>query len=239
MHNQRNLDPAKHGACEICAEMQTGRMPQRLTSTYGTPSRVIARSSNFIAVPSISPLCAGHVLIFPYEHSRSMREVPSHHDELLQLVETVGNLIEKLFGPPLLFEHGVAPDAVGGCGIDHAHLHIAPVPQEHDLRIFSSLRAAYRLHGPAELRMALAQPPETYIMIGRFRGPTWFTDASTIPSQLLRKLISTELGGSTWDWRAFSNVDEFQATLTACTNQTRPRVPQTAYHQTHTSTGHP
>jgi diadenosine tetraphosphate (Ap4A) HIT family hydrolase len=200
--------------CEICSEFETGIMPDSIVTAYGRrPHRVIDQSENFVAIPSVSPLRPGHVLVFPRRHGSSMRALSSLHDELLGFARRVSRRVSARFGEPLIFEHGIATGTAGGCGVDHAHWHFLPLEHRIDAMVIESLSLLYQFEGPTDIAKLLRRPPCSYFFLARLDADAWFAEPPSIPSQLLRKSISQSLGVATWDWRELSGQLAFNATL--------------------------
>ena len=68
----------------------------------------------------------GYLLVSPLKHAYSLAEL----DDLRTLgilVDEIRAIVTDVYGPCVIFEHGMTAAArVGGC-VDHAHLHVAPV----------------------------------------------------------------------------------------------------------------
>jgi ATP adenylyltransferase len=101
--------------------------------------RVLAQTADYIVVPTKGALVPGWVLVVAKEHSLCAgaleQTATASLDEAIAIAK---DLIEPKFGPVTLFEHGPVTDGSAlGCGVDHLHIHVAPLA--------FSLRAAF--HG--------------------------------------------------------------------------------------------
>lgn len=89
---------------------------------------------NFILLPMIGAGIDGYVLIFHKNHFHSMAEIPQKDIiNLKKLIKIIKNEINNSYGPSVVLEHGSTCDNVS-CLIDHAHVHIVPVPKGFDIK---------------------------------------------------------------------------------------------------------
>jgi diadenosine tetraphosphate (Ap4A) HIT family hydrolase len=167
--------------------------------------RVLVESPGFAVVPSLGPLTPGHSLLCPRAHVTSCARLDrAWHDEYAAVTARVRSRLAALYAAPVhLFEHGMA--SAGGrvlCSVDHAHVHLVPLPGEADLAV---------THEPGWVAFdgsltALAQLTcgREYIM---YEGPEGVARVRTAPaggfaSQHMRRVIATHLGRATrWNWR--------------------------------------
>jgi ATP adenylyltransferase len=157
---------------------------------------VVHRSDRFVVVPSKGALVPGWLLVVPKEHLLSMAEVTesSSREELDQLLSIVKSRVEAAFGPVTLFEHGATcPNSNFGCGIDHAHLHMAVLP-------FNLLEAVRRTH-PEWSWMQSARPwshggprEAPYLALAGPDGIWLESQPPTVPRQFFRQMIAQSLG---------------------------------------------
>jgi diadenosine tetraphosphate (Ap4A) HIT family hydrolase len=201
--------------CCICAELRDGRMPLEIEKAYGRQARICVETNEYVALPSVSPLSGGHMLIFPKEHVSALCRLGSDsRSALLQLVPDIAFTICDTGTAPLFFEHGVADDSLGACGITHAHLHIVPLAPHVIEKVCR--RAARRFppttRGTLEDVYEKATAP-SYLLLGKQLHDMQLSVADSIPSQFIRRLIATELGRQQWDWRLLSRRQCFVETL--------------------------
>lgn len=82
-------------------------------------------------MPTLGSIVPGWLLVVSRDHYLcSGALTPARLQLLSEAVEVARLLVSKAFSPPTIFEHGPAiPGTPVGCGIDHLHMHIAPLPR--------------------------------------------------------------------------------------------------------------
>jgi serine/threonine protein kinase len=65
IRNQAPLD------CCLCEEISSGAFPRQYQEVYPVNSRICLNTGEFVALPTLSPLSPGHVLILPQNHVTS------------------------------------------------------------------------------------------------------------------------------------------------------------------------
>lgn len=207
-------------ACSLCGELRrTSPSLHTLLAPAAPKSRILSETENWVVVPTLGPLTAGHVMLVPRSHHLSVLSCPA---PLLRECETLlGECAKKLrrrYGRAVLvFEHGSADDGARTCGacVEHAHLHVLPGPESFPHAVTSdsdiwetcaSLPAlSSRLTGAAYLLVGEAAPSRR-IFARRAGG--------CVPSQLLRRLYAREAGDEKrWDWRRHPRQDLFIETM--------------------------
>jgi ATP adenylyltransferase len=196
--------------CVFCCHIATG--PVRVSET------LISESEHFVAWASLGAMIEGWLIIVPKDHYLSLATLPcSLQGEFEDFRGSLERSLRVTYGSAAAFEHG--PSAVktsAGCGIDHAHLHM--VPTTYDLLS----RAKALMPGDAILEPASsvwdAEPAvkagKCYIYIQQNDGSQWILSAINIPSQLLRRVISTQLGRpDLYDWRENPEHGIVEATI--------------------------
>lgn len=89
---------------------------------------------NFYVLPMIGAGLDGYVLIFHKNHYHSLADIPAKDlKSLRKLIDIIKEEISRKYGTSIVFEHGSTCDNIS-CLIDHAHIHIAPVPKEFDMK---------------------------------------------------------------------------------------------------------
>lgn len=91
---------------------------------------VLTQTKNFVVVPTRGSLIEGWLLIVPKRHILSLAQLcVAERHEFESLVGDVSARVGHLWGvPPTLFEHGASYNGdLIGCGVNHAHLHMAPL----------------------------------------------------------------------------------------------------------------
>lgn len=115
--------------CEFCQEL-SGNSNNRFRKIYLdiAETRIVAETSNFVAIPTIGQIFPGSLLLIPRAHIETCAQLNiGLQRELVDFIQTV-SFVTKQFGEPIFFEHGATTCTGGSCGIYHAHLHVVPLP---------------------------------------------------------------------------------------------------------------
>lgn len=196
--------------CEFCQEFDP-QSPDRFQSLYGelVPSRIVARTEHFVAVPTLGQLFTGSLLVLPIRHLETCACFPK--DERSEMSAFADQMMERTsrFGHPIWFEHGATSASGAGCGIHHAHLHIVPLPWPTEPR---SLFPEHT-RSAANLREAWSalETVEQYLLIGDGKE-TLYLDIEAVddrfPSQFFRRRLAEHFELAVpWDWRAYAHVE--------------------------------
>ncbi|HWD92255.1 MAG TPA: HIT domain-containing protein [Verrucomicrobiae bacterium] len=203
--------------CSICGEIRSRSFSEELQRVYGVGCRICAETEDFIALPTVSPLVTGHMLIFPKRHVPSLTVLPPDHIRTLtELATHIVSLVSSETSAGYVFEHGVLEDGNGSCGITHAHLHIIPLQFEIATEVTRQASLSFPPQRVDSLESVLSrhpQPESPYLLFGESLSAIRFTAAPSIPSQLMRRLIATQIGKLDWNWRNYTGVEEFQRTI--------------------------
>jgi diadenosine tetraphosphate (Ap4A) HIT family hydrolase len=200
-------------ACEFCAEIETGTIHGAAGEQAPIEERFVSRTSRFIAFPSVSPLRLGHLLIVPNEHVTAASHLePDARQELIDFSKRMGEAISPA-GDVACFEHGVGREQAGGCGIDHAHLHLLPMTSEERSLALEAIREDFATEPPVGLGEVLDSRPihTSYLYFGTFDS-VHSADAAHIPSQFLRRCAARSIGNPIEDWRSLADWGVLQAT---------------------------
>jgi hypothetical protein len=170
----------------------------------------------------------GHVLLTPKHHYPSLAQFP-RQGALARATEAVAATLRRMFPGHWLFafEHGPGslanrPVKCGGCHVDHAHGHVLvldPAVRFAEVRDLTE----ETLEGLGWGLATQAEEGDTpFVDLGRFCGEHPYlhigrlgprrqavtyrqdTEAQSIPSQLLRRLVATAAGRpspSYWNWK--------------------------------------
>jgi len=211
-----HLDPLP--SCCFCSELSSGLLPEEYRLLAARSRRIVAASPSFVAMPSVSPLAAGHVLVLPLQHVTSLARLSVVElGELAGFAANLGQRVEHAFGPVFFFEHGVSQDRAGACGVDHAHLHVVPLDPAVAASVEQVVAAQYATAGATEL-VGLAtrvSRRESYLAYGHHLDSLRYAVAPDIQSQYLRRLIAQARGQPAWDWRELFGWSEFARTVEA------------------------
>lgn len=203
-------------SCVFCAEFDGSSMSVfREMVGREVPSRVIHGTEHFVVFPPLGEFIEGGLLVVTRDHVFSMSHLPdAWYDELDDLMAETSSLLEAHYGcRPLFFEHSpVAPGDKGTCCVDHAHLNVFPARVD----VHEHLRKMP--HEPI-VRMrdlaALKDRGQGYLFLQDNLGRRFVYHAGIVPSQYIRKIITTELGmPDRWHWREYPGVEELKRTMT-------------------------
>ncbi len=177
-------------------------MHNAFTSLYGSTSdRALTDTASFRVLPSIGQIVEGHVLIVPKVHYCSLADMPKDRiQELDRVHNEVISAIRSTYGTCVSFEHGVRKVGSGGCGIDHAHMHVIPVVVDRVLAVLRSTFPEIALKSFQEIG-TLVPSNSSYLFFESSLQEKYVFPVEYIPSQYMRRLIAEEIGEDNWDWR--------------------------------------
>ena len=197
-------------SCPFCIEIASGQLPAQYEQSLGVRNRILKDEGRYIAIPTISPLREGHILICPKEHASSIVIATKESlREFLSFVRCCELEIATRYGEPLFIEHGIGRGRQGGCGISHAHLHLVPRGAVLVEGLIESIKTRIGDCGAfyAEHATSLASIAEldTYLIVGTTNAGFWIWTQEEIPSQLVRKCFADLAKLENWDWRLESD----------------------------------
>jgi ATP adenylyltransferase len=180
---------------------------------------VLHLTSRYVVVPSIGSLIEGWILIVPRRHVIVLAELDNQErSEFSRIVQHVDKLVRSRYGPTVHFEHGPAEAGkAGGCGVDHAHLHV--VPFRYSLRVEAAKHPLWmRLDWTevVDVHSAVAAHAAglDYLYLREVDGTAWLSTATAIPSQLFRRILADRLALTGWDWKSHPRPEVAVRTLT-------------------------
>jgi ATP adenylyltransferase len=209
-------------ACRYCDQLLTG-------PTAREPwNYVIAETDDFVVVPTLGSLVPGWLLVVSRDHVLCAGALDiTAHSRLSRAVSQAVALVEDEFGPATVFEHGPARAGTpAGCGVDHLHIHVAPLP-------FSLMAAASNafpiaswepVRSPTNVRTLHAAALDYCYVAEPGKPASW---AQTPPGigQFLRRAIATQLGmPERFDYRTHDGRDCVSATLDRLSAWTPPTL---------------
>lgn len=179
----------------------------------------ITETANFVVVPSLGSIVPGWVLVVPKCALTTFRDLPSGlHDECRVLVNEMCAAVRTKFGSVAAFEHGGDRGSPTACGVDQAHLHLAPLnfdvvaacEDDHSMewQRFSSFFLPFdAVYGSGEYLYA-ANGDAT--LVGRVHAPV---------SQWFRRLIASRCGlADQWNYREYAFHSNIRRTIQAFQN---------------------
>ena len=208
-------------SCPFCAEFEedslstfASLMGQRLAS------RIIYEDEHFVVMPPLGEFMEGGLLLLSRAHILSFAHLPADlFPRLERLVKAIGQALSQRWGvAPLVFEHGPASaSSKGACCVDHAHFNIFPA------RVLVHPHLTGRMHtalGSLSDLRRLREAEFGYVFVQENNGERRGYDGAGVPTQLVRRIITKELGlPERWHWRDYLGREELIATFEALKGQ--------------------
>jgi len=198
---------------DIATELASGCMPEHFQIHLGRSSRILAETKTLTLLPTVSPLVCGHVLIFTKQDATSFADLADSAD-LRAEFSYLFREYERRFGTPIVFEHGSSGRQLSACGVSRGHVHLVPSYAINSKELSIALKGEL---GPPSLMTDWLPGTDLqgreYLTFGPIDGriETWVGNG--ISSQLVRRLISKQMGLSQWDWNALFGWDVLERTL--------------------------
>lgn len=176
-------------------------------------------TANFAVLPSLGSLVEGWVLIVPKDHFICMGALSAGlWSELKDLTTVIAASLAQQYGEICAFEHGAhAPNRQVGCGVDHAHLHLVPVPTRLNLT-----KAAEEFL-PPEARWSPAtfdacqrafSKGDDYLYAEQPLGTGRIATGAALGGQIFRKAIAAQFGvPGEFNWRQYPYLHNVQKTI--------------------------
>src|SRR5437868_5006267 len=124
--------------CCLCSQidgMAANDLIARLLPDQPYRRRIMLENRSFAVIPSLGPLVSGHSLLCPKAHVTRFAELdPDVYDDFRGIRNALVERLRDLYGNRVhLFEHGAAASGARVlCTVDHAHLHVLPLPDDID-----------------------------------------------------------------------------------------------------------
>ena len=203
--------------CNLCAELKK--------------DNILYKTDNFFVVPSIGQMgIEGYVLLCSKEHVDGISRLSERNfNELENLITITKDLLHNVYKTNniVIFEHGPRVGFYRGGGtLDHAHLHIVPLPDSIKLmdsvvlNLLTELKVGeyYRPKRVDDFR-SLVDISEiekvSYFFIQTSKGKRFTTKVNyRLPSQYLKRIVAYELNRrNKWNWRKNPDKDTFKKTI--------------------------
>jgi diadenosine tetraphosphate (Ap4A) HIT family hydrolase len=174
---------------------------------------VLRESRHFRVVPSKGSFIPGWTLIVPKEHTLSIAQLGSEAAaELSEIVACVARLLEERYTTPTAFGHGaVCRGTSFGCGIDHAHLHLVPLPASICLRELAEVELGEKF------QVAVPRSCRPYLWLREPRDREWLLlePSAALPRQFFRQILWRALGrpGPSFDYDESPCLPQVEATV--------------------------
>lgn len=167
----------------------------------------------FQVLPTLGQIAEGHVLIVPVRHICALADLTAEQIEQLEgLCQQVKSILRRVYGACVFFEHGIRKEGSGGCGIDHAHMHAAPVMADGVLDILSQQFQGNRIGPISEITRSVSHD-SSYLFFEDASGERYVFPVKNLPSQYMRKMVAASIGKDDWDWRQCGHEPNLISTI--------------------------
>ena len=210
-----SLKAARGSECVLCDEVH--KAEHRLSASLKLPAStdfLFTSDGDFLALPDISPIREGHVLLIPRVHEKSFVAL-APTAALDRFVQKIGDFLETTYQKDVVvFEHGSGSEGVvGSCCVEHAHLHLLPLGRGFQ-SIISYLEATFpkRTHFMQVSGLGACNRKDSYMFFGsKAAGYQHFTCEGPVPSQFMRRIFAQVLDDQTVsDWKLGFSADNRQ-----------------------------
>lgn len=196
--------------CEEYRSLYDSQYYKSIGKKIGFPSRILAETNNWYAIPTIGSFVPGYLLLVCKQHELSMATLSLNlRDEMFVLKERMEERISQVMGCRcLMFEHGTTDsNYIGVNSVNHVHIHLVPsidsvwvhLSKENSLFDFEVFDDYSNLFMKWE-----ESPPKTYLLFQDADKKIYYSsDVVDMPSQLFRRCLASIWGLSEWDWRKY------------------------------------
>jgi ATP adenylyltransferase len=196
----------EEASCKVCSSLRSDS-----PLWYDKP---LLETDHFFAIPSLGSLVPGWLLVLPKEHYLSVSRIDTPlRAELGGLLYEAADLIGGLFGPATVFEHGASHrGSKVGCGVDHAHVHVVPLPFSLAAVALEdpTTRWTHHAYGPHEVH----GQSEDYLLVSEDLNSCLITHKTKPVSQYFRRLIASSLGTpDLYDYNTNHCLDNMRTTV--------------------------
>ena len=178
---------------------------------------IVEETENFILSPTKGSLLPGWLLIVAKRHAICSGALSTkEREDLAGAIALAKLLVRRNFGPPTIFEHGPTRSGTSlGCGIDHMHFHVAPLP----FSLIESVNALVpniqwlSIDGIADLR-ALYHAQTAYAVVQEDEGLLNWCRPPVHMRQMFRQAIAHKLGiPDRYDYAAHPEPSNVELTI--------------------------
>lgn len=168
-------------------------------------------SDLFVMMPTLGCLVPGWLLIVPRRTMANLSGLNAHERKgLKDLIIAVRPRLDRSGKEIFYFEHGSAPGSPASCGVDQAHLHIAPLPFDLVGAAVRQEDASWRPTSDSPHSLNIKQGD--YLFVSDAYGRSMIGTTKSPRSQWFRKLIAAETNQhDLWDYRTnfgSENIEE-------------------------------
>src|SRR6266513_2133454 len=213
--NTQDSPNSAHYHCEFCSEF-SGSPDNAFHALYHDtmPHRYLLATDNFRVFPSIGQIVEGYLLIVPLHHYCALDELSTRlADELAAICERARSIVSQNYGPCISFEHGARGPANGGCGIYHAHLHVAPPCGIPDPVTELKERFPHKRLGALRNIIDVSNRDLPYLFYEDLDSNRYQFSIGSLESQYMRRMLAQAMGTSDWNWRTMGIEERLLTTI--------------------------
>ncbi len=123
-----------------------------LIAAHRADAVIVFEAPDVVAFMDARPIRSGHVLVIPRVHEPDLLDLDGPvHSRVFDVARTVGRSIRQAFRPRRL---GMV---VAGFDVPHAHVHLVPMTEYHDITSRRLLEGTLEVAPLAELQVAAAR----------------------------------------------------------------------------------
>ena len=196
-------------ACNLCLGPTLG-----VEQPWNNP---LFETRNFVALPSVGALVEGWLLLVPKRHFISLGALPDPMlNEMQDFKEFLCSILMACYGTVSAFEHGPSAERRAvGCGVDHAHLHLAPIPFDLSAEVRTLLpREITWVSAGIDVCKTAYRRGKDYLYLEQPIGSGRLAAQERFGSQLFRRAIASHLGiPEEYNWREYNQGPTVVATI--------------------------
>ena len=179
---------------------------------------IIYQDDYVFITPDIAPVLEGHFLIVTKVHWNSFANVDD--DTYNSLERAKDYLRHSIFSNEkvMFFEHGAVRENTAGACIDHAHMHVIPIPTDIDIDGFISVFiSSDKIKANKISIQKCARDNQPYIFYETDRDSSWYYPVDMLPHQFFRMMVSYRFSITHYRWGEQYKTDKskelFETTL--------------------------
>jgi len=162
---------------------------------------IIYQNDNVFIVPDIAPVVEGHFLIITKLHWNSFANVD---DDTYASLESAKEYLRcSVFKDKhiLFFEHGAVRNNTAGACINHAHMHIIPIPLDINIDGFiSTFVSSEKMEANKYSIRKCAKDKQPYIFYEIDRDRQWYYPVEYLPHQFFRMMVNYHFSVKHYRW---------------------------------------
>jgi len=179
---------------------------------------IIYEDEHIFVTPDIAPVHDGHFLIVTKGHVSSFGNA---NDLMFASLEKAKEYMKNhvfMDNSVFFFEHGAVLEKMAGACIDHAHMHVIPLPSGINIEEFISVFVpSKKFDANRENLVKCAKEKQPYIFYEISGDRPWYYPVQFLPHQFFRMMVCYHFSNNEFKWRAHydkpESIESFQRTL--------------------------